>query len=193
MEDKIKLLLRDLGEIRVKVDIDLAEHIQSGLGGLTRAFYIATSQKELIKAVEVCRELRIGYLVIGTGSKIAIASSGFDGLVIKNRNDGIRIFGIRGKVSKLGLGVEEASLEVGSGRSVKSLIEYVNGQGLSGLEQLEHLPGSVGGNFYFNHNVQLLAQQVSVYTKNGAIKTKTGSEVGKDDIILSVVIRLKAK
>lgn len=193
MDDKLNLLVSELGNIRVKTDVDLYDQISSGLGGRASAFYIATSEKELIKAVDVCQELNINFLITGTGSKIAISSSGFEGLVIKNRNDNVRIFGIKGKVSKLGLGVEEASLEVGSGRSVKSLVEYIGAQGLSGIEAMQFLVGSVGGNFYLSLALQQLAQQVRVYTKAGSIKVKPAAEVDKSDIILSVIFRLKAK
>ena len=193
MDDKIRLLIKELGEIRVKLDVDLNDHIQSKLGGPAKAFYIATSQKELIKSIDICRELNLKYLLIGTGSKVAIAPSGFEGLVIKNRNDSIRIFGIKGKVSKFGLGIDEASLEVGSGRSIQSLMKYADDQGLKGLDKLSSLQGTLGGNFYFNSNIQSLVQQVSIYTKNGVIKTRMGTEVDKSDIILSVILRLQAK
>lgn len=193
ISNKYKLLIYELGDIRVKTDVNLTDQISSGLGGVARAFYIATSEKELIKAIDVCKELSIDFLLVGTGSKIAISPGGFEGLVIKNRNDNVRIFGIKGKVSKLGLGVEEASLEVGSGRSINSLIEYISGQGLKGLEQMAIMEGSVGGNFYFSKALQQLAKQVRVYTKNGSTKMKLASEVDKSDIILSVVLRLKAK
>src|SRR3990167_6899592 len=105
MDDKFKLLTSELGESRIKRDIDVTEFLQNRLGGVALFSYIATTEKELIKAINLCRNLKI--------------------------------FGIKGKVSKSGLGVEEALIEAGSGVSLKRLNDYVKSQGLGGLECFE--------------------------------------------------------
>lgn len=193
MEEKIRLLISELGESRVKRDINLTEHLQTKLGGKVAAFYIATTSRELIKAVELCRELGINFLVIGSGSKVAISEGGFLGLVIKNRSDNLKIFGIKGKVSKAGLGVEEALIEAESGASLKKIIDYGLTQGLGGLEGLGNTPGTIGGNFYISPILQEKTKQVRVLNSAGFQKLKLPKEVSRDDLILAIVFRLKAK
>lgn len=193
MDEKIRLLISELGESRVSRDIDLTEHLLTRLGGKVSAFYIATSSRELIKVVELCRELQINYLVIGFGSKVAISDGGFLGVVVKNRSDNLRIFGIKGRVSREGLGVEEALIEAESGASLKKVSDYVSTQGLGGLEGLENIPGTVGGNFYINPSLQDKAKQVRVLNTAGFQKLKLPKEVLREDLILSVIFRLKAK
>lgn len=193
MEQKLRLLVSELGDHRVKTDIDISEHIKSNLGGLVQAFYIATTTRELLKAIDLCRELKIDYFIIGSGTKVAISDKGIKGLVIKNRSDNIKISGVRGKISSYGLGIEEAILTLDSGVSIQRLSDFTQSQDLLGLEILKGLPGTIGGNLYINPALKEKVQQVKVYTKNGAQKIKKASEVMHDDIILSVVMKLRSK
>jgi len=193
MDDKFKLLTSELGESRIKRDIDVTEFLQNRLGGVALFSYIATTEKELIKAINLCRELKINFLIIGSGSKITIPENGFWGLVIKNRADNLKIFGIKGKVSKSGLGVEEALIEAGSGVSLKRLNEYVKSQGLGGLEGFENSLNTLGGSFYITPELKQKSQQLKILNSHGQIQLKQENEISREDIILSVVFKLKAK
>ncbi len=193
MEELIKLLVRDLGDERVKQNIDLSEHMETGLGSLARAFYIATTKRELIRVIQLCKELKIKYLVMGSGSKMALSEKGFEGLVIKNRSDSLKIFGIKGKVSRAGIGIEEAFLEADSGTSLKRLAEYAARQGLGGLEVLENTLGTLGGSLYILPALREKIHQVETLTPRGVIKVKQLLELSKEDIILSATFKLKAK
>lgn len=192
MESKIKLLVSGLGENRVRVNIDLSEYLQTGLGGLVQAFYIATTTRELIKSVNLCKELKIPFLVIGAGSKIAISLQGVHGLAIKNRSDNLKIFGIKGKVSRLGIGIEEALVEADSGVSLARLADFASVQGLGGFQLLSDMPGTVGGSFHINPNLSQKAHEIRVLTETGSQKIKTYQQISRQDIILSVVFKLKA-
>lgn len=193
MEDHIKLLARELGEERVKTGVNLSGHMETRLGGVVEAFYIATTTRELVRVVKLCRELKIKYLVFGLGSKMALSEDGFAGLAIKNRSDNLKIFGIKGKVSRAGIGIEQAFLEADSGTSIARLSEYSIGQGLGGFETVKLTPGTVGGSIHILPVLREKVHQVKVLTKSGIIKEKNLSEVTRDDIVLSVVFLLKAK
>lgn len=158
------------------------------------AFYIATTARELIRVIELARELKIKFLIIGTGSKIALAKENSDLLAIKNRSDNLRIFGIKGKVSREGLGIEEAFIEAESGASLQSLAEYVYSQKLTGLEDLKSSIGTVGGNFFINPTIREKASAVKILDPRGDVKEiKEVRDVGKDDVILAVVFKLRAR
>lgn len=193
MDEKFKLLDSDLGEIRVKKNINVTEFLQSKLGGLVSFFYIATSEKELIKVIQLCEELKIDFLLVGSGSKINISKNGFLGLVIKNRNDSLKIFGIKGKVSRDGLGIEEALIEAGSGVSLKRLNEYIRTQSLGGMEGFETSLNTIGGSFYITPELRQKSQQLKVFNPHGQIQIKQESELSREDIILSVVFKLKSR
>lgn len=193
MNEKFKLLISDLGESRVRCNINITEFLQTRLGGLASFFYIATCEKELVQVIKLCQELKIDFLVIGSGSKIAIAKEGFLGMVIKNRHDNLRIFGIKGKVSKNGLGVEEALIEAGSGVSLKGLNEYVHTQKLGGLEGFATSLNTLGGSFYVTPELRSKSQQIKILNHQGQIQTKQENELSRKDIVLSVVFKLKSR
>lgn len=191
--DKFKLLAADLGDLRIKKDVDLTDYLQSGLGGPAEFFYIATTIRELEKAVKAARDLKLPTLIIGSGSKVAIAKSGILGLIIKNRTEHIRLFGIKGKVSKFGLGIEEALVEADSGISLTKLAEYTKTQGLTGLESLQNLKGTIGGSFQMNPTLNTFASQLKILTPKGQITDVKPQERDKNDIILSIIFKLYAK
>lgn len=193
MEDRIKLLISELGELRVRRDVDVSEYLLTKLGGLAKAFYIATTTRELVKAIEICRELKIDYFLIGSGSKVAISEKGLKGLVIKNRSDNIKISGVRGKVSDKGLGVEEAILEIDSGVSIKRLCDFADAQNLIGLEILRGIIGTIGGNLFINPSLKSKVEQVKVITKTGSNKIIKTADMVQFDIILSVMMKLRTR
>lgn len=186
-----QLLESILGDNRIKYNVDLSEHLKAG--GSAEAFFIATDIRELIKAVEVCRELKIGFLVIGQGTKVAVAEGGFRGLVIKNRSDNLKVFGIKGKVSKDGIGVEEALIEADSGVSLIRLSEFANLQGLGGLEELMRCVGTVGGSIYINQPIRKKCTQIKVLNRVGGIVEKDIFELDRMDLIISAIFKLKSK
>ncbi len=191
MENKLKLLASVVGELRVKQNIDISEFIASSHGGKASGFFLATTTAELIKVIELCKELKIPYLLIGSGTKIALPEQGYAGLVIKNRSSQIKISGIKGKVSAQGIGVEEAFVEADSGVSIQKTHEFSKQNGLSGLVGAADVPGTIGGNLFTNQALQNLAYQASVYS-GGEVITKNPEQLKRDDIILSVAFKLKA-
>lgn len=191
MATNYQLLESVLGENRLKYSHDLSEHLR--VGGVAEAFFIAADTRELLKAVEVCRELKIGFLIIGQGTKVAVAEDGFKGLVIKNRSDKLKIFGIKGRVSKEGIGVEEALIEAESGVSLNSLVEFASRQGLGGLEDLNECVGTVGGTISVNPTMREKSTQVKVLNDVGDIEEKDVFELERGDIIISVIFKLKSK
>lgn len=193
MPDRINLLKSQLGDHRIKLDFDLSKELQSGLGGKVAAYYIATTSRELILCVSLCRELNIEYLVIGSGSKVAISDNGFRGLIIKNRADNLKIFGIKGKVSREGLGIEEAFIEAESGVSLSRLSDFAALQKLSGLEIFKTSLGTVGGSVFFDPTLRGKSNQIKVLTSNDNVITKEPGELLKDDLIISVTFKLKSK
>ncbi len=192
MDNHIKLLTSQLGELRVKHDIDVSEYLDSRLGGKAKAFYLATTREELIQAVTLCRELELPYILIGSGTKVALAEEGFEGVVIKNRSHAIKISGVKGKVSQKGLGIEEAFIEVDSGLSVSGLIEYGHKQGLGGLDAIKGLPGTTGGNLYTNPTLQSLVHKILVLDRDGDQVERSASTLQQSDIILATTFKLKA-
>ena|SRR5687768_12579590 len=193
MDEKIKLLISELGEIRVKQNIDIGDYLASKKSVQVRAFYLATNIDELIKVILLCQELEINYLLIGSGSKISFSDNNLKGLVIKNRCDNLKIFGIKGKVSRDGLGIQEATIEADAGISLQGLAAYTKKQLLTGLEDLERYPGTLGGSIFMNQTLRNYVHELRVLDKSGKIVSKGLAELNSEDVILSVYFKLKSK
>ena len=122
-----------------------------------------------------------------------ISDLGFDGLVIKNRTKNIQTVSVKGKVTKFGIGVEEAVVEVESGVSIKRWIEYLDSQGLETLG-FENIPGSIGGNLFLNRFLQNHTKSIKVLDLKSKLERINVSALSlKRHIILSAVFRIKAK
>lgn len=193
MDNKFKLIIDSFGKDRFKFDEPLKDYTTLSIGGPAKLFFIVFTTQELIKLVSMCRELNLPFFIFGTGSKFMMSDQGFNGLVIKNRTKNITTISVKGKVSKFGIGIDEALVEVDSGVSIAKLSEYLDSQELS-PEEFKNIPGSLGGNLFISRTLQSKAKSIKVYNLNSNIE-----EIGPQDlslnkhIILSAVLRFRAK
>lgn len=191
--DKFKLIIDSFGKDRFKVNEPIKDYVVSGVGGPAKLFFIAFTVRELIKIVSMCRQLKLPLFLFGLGSKIAISDLGFNGLVIKNRTKEIKTLSVKGKVTKFGIGVDEALVEVDSGVSIKKWIEYLDSQNLESLE-FTNIPGSIGGNLFISRFLQNRVKSIKVLNLKSEIREIAVETLSpKDHMILSAVFRIKAK
>lgn len=139
----------------------LCKHTTFGIGGKAKYFWMVRSEKDFLEGLEFSRKEKIPFFVLGGGSNILVSDKGFNGLVIKNENAGIK---------KLG----KDFLEVGSGTNLGSLVEFATEQNLFGLEGLFGIPGTVGGAIVGNAGVKEsfigdILESVRVLTNRGEI------------------------
>jgi UDP-N-acetylmuramate dehydrogenase len=193
MDSKYKLIVDSFGKDRFKFDEPLKEYTALSSGGAAKLFFIAFTTKELSKIVSMCRQLKLQYFVFGTGSKIMISDAGFPGLVIKNRTKNIQTVSVKGKVTKYGIGVEEAMVEVDSGVSINKFCEYLSSQNLQ-TEGFDGIPGSVGGSLFLNRFLQTKVKSIKVLDQTSQIDEVSAEDLNpRKDVILSAVFRIKAK
>ena len=193
MDPKFKLIIDSFGKDRFKLDEPLKDYTELHAGGPADIFFIAFTTNELIRIITMCRQLRLPFFLFGTGSKMLISDHGFNGLVIKNRTKNIKTVSVKGKVSKFGIGVEEALVEVDSGVSISKFCEFLEFQGLSTIEFIS-LPGSIGGNLFLNRFLQSKVKSIKVLDQASEIGEVSADSLSpKKHIILSAVLKIKAK
>lgn len=193
MDNKLKVITNYFGADRVKFNEPVAPYTSLNAGGPAKLFFIAFTTQELIKIVKACRELKIPFFIFGTGSKIMLSDYGFDGVVVKNRTKDIQVVSIKGKVSKIGIGVEEVLIEVDSGVSITKLVEFLDYQGLS-AEEFRGRVGSIGGDIFLNKILQSKVKSIKVLDLNSAINEIVPETLSlKKHIILSIMLKIKAK
>lgn len=193
MEGKFKLIVDSFGKEKFKFNEPLENYTALQAGGPAKLFFIAFTQKELIKIIKLCRQLKVLFLVFGTGTKIMISDYGFDGVVIKNRTQILQTISVKGKVTKFGIGIEEALIEADSGVSINKFCEYLDSQNLDS-EKFKDIPGSIGGNLFLNRFLQLHCKSIKVLDQSSEVDEISAEELKiNKDIILSAVFKIKAK
>ena len=193
MDSKYKLIIDSFGKDRFKFDEPLKDHTHLESGGLAKLFFIAFTTTELIKIIKMCRLLKLPFFIFGTGSKMMISDAGYQGLAIKNRSKNIKTVSVKGKVTKWGIGVEEALVEVDSGVSINKFCEYLNSQNLQS-NQLLNISGSIGGNIGLNRFLQTKVKSIKVLDQQSQIDDVLADNLNqRKDIILSAVFKISAK
>ena len=193
MDTKYKLLIDYFGKDRFKFDEPIKPYTALNVGGPCKLFFIAFTSSELMKIINYCRELNLTFFLFGTGSKIMISDLGFNGLVIKNRTKNIQTLSIKGKVTKFGIGIDEALIEADSGVSLNKFAQSLEIQGLAS-EEFTNIPGSIGGNLFLSNFLQSRVKSIKVLTLNSQIEEIEADELSlKKHIIISAVFRVKAK
>jgi len=118
----------------VETNYPLAKHTWYGLGGPTDYFIKPKTVKQLKEVVQRCNENNIRIYVIGFGSNLLISDEGLRGAVIKLDSEQFRQIEFDGEEVIAWAGTELSKL-------VLTCVE----KGLSGIEALTGIPGSVGG------------------------------------------------
>lgn len=129
MDNVLQKLQKTLPSI--KENEALAPYTTFKIGGPAKYFLIAESNDEIVKAIELAKELGIKYFILGNGSNILISDKGFDGLVIKTENKKIEI--------------KDDIINAEAGLPLQKLIRKAIEHSLSGLEFCISIPGTVGG------------------------------------------------
>lgn len=117
--------------MNIQKNILLKDYTTFKIGGPADYFVLAQNVTDLQEAVAFAKEKNLPILALGGGSNLLVTDAGFRGLVIKL------------DLQKLDFAGSE--LTVGAGVLVAYLLNKSLEQGLTGLEFLAGIPGTVGG------------------------------------------------
>jgi len=128
------------------------------IGGPAQFFLEASDEIELKKGAIWARKKKLPFFILGRGSNVLISDQGVKGLVIRVKGGD--------------LAVQDKKIKAFSGVSLARLIKKAAGAGLSGLEFLAGIPGSVGGAVVNNagtsrREIGQLIEKVVVFQPNG--------------------------
>ncbi|XDD46412.1 UDP-N-acetylmuramate dehydrogenase [Leptospira sp. WS39.C2] len=152
----------------VQNDIPLAPLTTFRLGGQAKYFISIKTIDDAKESLSYCQKNKLPYMILGGGSNSIIRDSGFDGVVFHIQIPGIRC-----------LEVNESSViyEVGAGVVWDQFVEYVVKQGLTGVECLSGIPGSVGASPI--QNIGAYGQEV----KDSIVSIQCLDELGNSIVI----------
>lgn len=160
LKEVFENLFETLGQ-NLKQNEKLAPHTTFGIGGEALFFYVARKPQDLIQAVQIAKECKIPFFVLGGGSNVLVSDSGFKGLVIKNQCD--KIF------------LSEKEITCQSGVFLDDLVSLSCENSLSGVEFAAGIPGTIGGAVYgnagaFGKAVGDLLSEAIILNSQGKIK-----------------------
>ena len=117
----------------VRENVTLAPYTTMRTGGPAALFAEPQATQQLVCAVQWAKENHLPCLVLGNGSNLLIADSGFDGLVIHLGRDFSEIT------------VSGCTLTAQAGASLAAAARAAAQASLTGLEFAAGIPGSIGG------------------------------------------------
>ncbi len=137
--------------MKLKINVTLSAYSSFKIGGPARYFIEVANLDQLIKAMSAAGQWRFPFYLIGGGNNLLFDDAGFNGLIIRN------------KASAINYLVDRQLLEVDSGSDLQQLVRFAVSSGLSGLEFLAGIPGTVGGAIYGNAGAfgQAIGEKVS--------------------------------
>ena len=130
-------------------NVALAPLTTFGIGGPARYFIDALTEEAIVKAVDFASQKNLAMFILGGGSNLLIADSGFPGLVIK-----VGIQGVEWDSDR-----DRTIVRAAAGENWDCLVAQCVERDLAGIECLSGIPGSVGGTPV--QNVGAYGQEVS--------------------------------
>lgn len=116
---------------------NLLKHLTNfKFGGPAKKIIVAKSEAELVRVLKNLKLKKEKYYILGGGTNIIANDKGYNGTIVKIATEDLKING-----KKI---ICEAGLPLGK------LVGAANSAGLSGLETLAGIPGTVGGAIYGN-------------------------------------------
>ncbi|MCL4474496.1 MAG: UDP-N-acetylmuramate dehydrogenase [Actinobacteria bacterium] len=182
----------------------LARLTTIGCGGGAAFLLEADSPEQLAAILEVAARFSLDRFVLGLGSNLLVADSGWDGLVIRLSGELKECRTSVPEEPKSGAEPGVGKLVCGGGASLPKAASIAADAGLSGLEPLAGIPGTVGGGVAMNAgawgtSIGELVQQVIVSMPGGVQFLKKGqlkfsyrhAELPEGSVVSSVVLELK--
>ncbi|MDX1608030.1 MAG: UDP-N-acetylmuramate dehydrogenase [Candidatus Spechtbacterales bacterium] len=148
--------------MEIQENIDLAPYTTYKIGGPARFFAACKSDEDVLEALSWAKKKDIPYFILGGGSNVLVADSGYEGLVISLQNDSYEI--------------NDKTLNAGAGVLMSTLVEETTEAAMAGLEWAGGLPGQLGGAIRgnagaFGGEMKDIIKSVRVITPKGKVKT----------------------
>ncbi|MCS7253613.1 MAG: UDP-N-acetylmuramate dehydrogenase [Armatimonadota bacterium] len=133
LTEEMKMQLTKLLLTKPLFDEPIAFHTTIKVGGPADALVTIHRLDELLRLLSFSREHRLPLFVLGGGSNIIVRDGGIRGIVVR----------LNGEFTKVSF--NGAVVRAGGGASLYRLVNMAADMGLSGLEPVVGVPGTVGG------------------------------------------------
>lgn len=162
--DKMKMKKRLTEKISgslVQEDAPMAKFTSFRAGGCADLLVQPQNTKELQDVLQVLQEEGCPHMVLGNGSNVLVKDGGYRGVIVK-LGSGFDYVVVEGNV-----------IRCGSGALLSAVAKAAADAGLTGMECLSGIPGSIGGAVFMNAGayggeIRDVLRKVSVISQDGA-------------------------
>lgn len=167
-------------------------HTTFKVGGPCSVF-ISPKKNEIPKAIKLCQEYDVPYIILGRGSNVLFSDKGYSGVVIEmgEANNDIT--------------VNDTEITAGAGATLAAVAMKAYENELSGFEFASGIPGSIGGGLYMNAGayggemkdvvvsaeaMDINGNLITVEREDMDLSYRHSAFMVRDLIVMSVTIRL---
>ena len=187
MKDKAHFFIENSGQLDVKRNVSMKDNTTFKIGGVADLAVYPKNKEELVLCVELSKKAELPFYVVGKGSNLLVDDKGYRGVII-----------FTGEMKDVSFDGNIISASAGVG--LTSLARMAGKKGLSGMECLCGIPGTVGGAVYMNAGayggeIKDVVVSSDYYSVSEGFGTFSGEEqcfdyrksayTGSDKIILS--------
>lgn len=187
----------------------LAPHTWFGLGGAARWMARPQSVGQLSELVSRCRQENIEVYKLGLGANLLVSDDGVDGVVVRMNAPALRKVDWEPEADidpacRREGGADSTLVRVGGGMDMNRLVLDSVRRGLTGLECMAGIPGTLGGAVRMNAGGRFgqiadVVRQVTVIDGHGLLRKMTAEQVGfryrnsnlKEMIVYQAVLELQ--
>ena len=196
MDAHIKERMKEIGGKDVLFDVPMSQYTTLRIGGNVEALYKARDLNGLKEMKAFFVDEEIPYLVTGRGSNLLVRDGGLKGVAII----------LEGSLAAIkSISMAGPYIIAGAGTSLYELVTFCIENGLSGVEFLAGIPGTVGGGVAMNagswgQEMKDVIFEVTILTGKGIVEKRErevltfayrGLELNAEEIILNAMLSLK--
>lgn len=152
-------------------NIILNKYTTYGAGGAADFFSVPKNNAELAEVLDWALKNGITFEIIGGGSNLLISDKGYRGLII-----------CMARLNRFIINKGSGVITAGAGLTLRELVKYTVNKGLSGMEYMSGIPGSLGGAIKMNAGaygaeIKDTLIKAVVTDKRGNIREKTPADI----------------
>lgn len=159
-----------LGSDNVRLHEPMKKHTTFRIGGPADYYLCPHSTEELQKILQICRENKLEFFILGNGSNLLVSDKGYRGAVIqlwKNFSD---------------IETEDNTITVKAGALLSKVAAEALEESLTGMEFASGIPGTMGGAVMMNAGayggeMKDIIKEVTVLTREGELLTLSKEEM----------------
>ena len=158
--------LQDIKGVRVVSNVSLSTLTRFGIGGPATMLCETEEVSSFVELLRTVKAANVPHVVIGEGTNLIAADSGFDGVVLRFTGSRLRTNG--------------STVHAESGASLQTVVDLSMEAGLAGMETMTGIPGSFGAAIYGNagaygHSIQERVDRV-LFTDGIDVRTFTNTD-----------------